>query len=125
MSFSPVFDAAVAWRRYLSAVSLLVEIQRRSTDQVAPFNEWRSGVLELLGSEEAGDEIVRALTDLLNRSDTAPSAQLMVQELEAFAVYVERISGTTIPSREWPPLPLPDPKEVGRGLDIGKTIAES
>ena len=130
----PVNNPSIVWTRFLVAFARLLAYPMR--DDAAyrgeAFARWQENLLNQMAGEEGTIFIAAALQALLRHDESRLAAELMLEELDAFTTYVERLTGQPIdPDVRYPePLdawgrPTKDPEEVKEGLGVGKIIIDS
>lgn len=128
----PVNNPAIVWTRFLVAFARLLATPMReeAAYRGEAFNRWRDLVLDQLGSDATSAALATEFRSLLG-GEGRMAADLMLEELDAFTTYVERLTGTPIaPDTTYPETtqydrPAREPGEVKEGLGVGKIIIDS
>ena len=128
-SMPPPSDPWVTWTRFLNALSRL--LLAAPPGAVGSFTDWRNHLFTTVASEEAIAAVAAEFRRQLGRDDTAIGASLLLEELQAFIDYVERITGGTVeyeplqPLEFAPAIPVLDTRVAHEGLGIAETVLES
>ncbi len=133
-SSQPVNNPSIVWTRFLVAFSRLfaLPVREDAAYRSEAFIPWRDNLLHELAGAAPSGAIAASLQRLLEDDGSRMEAQLLLDELDGFTTYVERLTGLPIdPDAQYPEtdqrtfLPPKDPDATKESFSVAGTIVDS